>query len=341
MAAETEIEDVVRRFLNKVKLSGSNNLMAVCPFHTRDDGSPERNPSFAISVTTGLFFCHSCKARGNLRQFLDAMGVSKQAIQNQYGLLLAETARAMPIPRNPTKARRITDEDPLPESFLGLFNFCPMDLLAEGFTEETLQLFDIGFDAYNMRITFPLRDMAGSLVGVSGRAVSNNSRRYKVYDAEYSHWDLPMRRTEMSEVLWNADRVYPEVYFGRDVPLVVVEGFKACMWVHQAGIKNVVALCGSYLKEGQQWLLEHLGGVVYIMLDNDDSGHSGAQQAGAALSQSLKVRMVTYRSSAKQPTDLDPLEVVEAISQAEEYYLWAMKNGLSPTRKKEQDNGFW
>ena len=342
MSIETEIGDVVRNYLDKVKPSGSENLMAVCPFHTRADGSPERTPSFAISITTGLFLCHSCKARGNLRQFLKAMGVSNVALRKQYGLLLDSTSQQTrsAMVHNPAIPKRATESEPLPESFLGIFDKCPLDLVQEGFTEETLQAFDVGFDDYHMRITFPLRDLAGRLMGLSGRTVTDNPRRFKVYDSEYEHWGLPMRKVHMGEILWNADRVYPEVYFGRDIPLVVVEGFKACMWVHQAGIKNVVALCGSYLKDGQRWLLEHLGGVVYVMLDNDDSGQSGAQQVGAALSQSLKVRMVTFRSSAKQPTDLAANEIPEALDKAEEFYSWSIRTGHSPL-KKDSDNGIW
>lgn len=338
MSTETEIAEVVKRHLNKVKPSGPENLMAACPFHTKADGSQEHTPSFAISTVTGLYLCHSCKVRGNFRQFLRAMGVSNKAMREQYGLLLDATAASTPVKQNPSKTRRATESEPLPESFLGIFDKCPLSLLDEGFTEETLQAFDVGFDDKSMRITFPLRDMAGRLMGISGRTVTRSGYpRFKVYDKEYEQWGLPMRKISMGEILWNVDRVYPAVYFGKDVPLVVVEGFKACMWVHQAGIKNVVALCGSYLKEGQQWLLEHLGGVVYVMLDNDDSGQSGAQQVGAALSQSLKVRMVHFRSSAKQPTDLDPQEVVQSIDQAEEYYTWAIRTGHSPTRKKEYD----
>jgi DNA primase len=337
MSVEADIAAIARRYLHNVKPSGPENLMATCPFHTRPDGSPERTPSFAISVVTGLYFCHSCKARGNLRQFLKAMGVTPFAMRNQYSYLLEAASKATPAPRNPTKMRPATDSEPLPESFLGLFDRCPLDLVSEGFSEEVLQEFDVGFDEKHLRITFPLRNLTGQLVGISGRDVTDRSpRRYKVYDKEYEEWGLPARKTEMSEIIWNIDRVYPDVYFGVGVPLVVVEGFKACMWVYQAGIKNVVALCGSYLKDGQQWLLEHLGGVVYVMMDNDDSGQSGAHEIGAALSQSLKVRMVTFRSSAKQPTDLDPQEVVQAIDQAEEYYLWAIKNGLSPTRRRSE-----
>jgi DNA primase len=326
MSVDTEIMDLAQRYLDKVKSSGSGELTAVCPFHTKADGSPERNPSFYMSTTSGLFFCHSCKAKGNLRHFLKAMGVSTPALRTQYGHLLDAAAKEAPSKTDPTRKRVVTTEEPLPESLLGIFDKCPLDLIKEGFTEETLQEFDVGFDEQHMRITFPLRDLAGRLVGISGRTVVGNPRRYKIYDSEYKAWGLPMRQVpKMGEILWNADRIYPEVYFGRDVPLVVVEGFKACMWLHQAGIKNVVALCGSYLKEGQQWLLEHLGGLVYIMLDNGDAGATGAQQCGAALSKSLKTRMVFFRESANQPTDLGQEEIVEALGKADDYYLWAMK----------------
>jgi DNA primase len=325
MSATTEVGAVVRQYLDKVKTTGSENLMAVCPFHRRTDGAPERTPSFAISIRTGLYFCHSCKEAGNFRQFLQRVGVTSYAIKTQYGVLLDEIARNAPAPRNPTRQYHATDAEPLPESLLGLFDYSPIDLIKEGFTEQTLAAFDVGFDEKHMRITFPLRNMKGELVGLSGRSVLEYERRFKVYDMEYASWGLSPRKTSMADVLWNIDHVYPQVYFGKEEPIVVVEGFKGCMWLHQAGIRNVVALCGSYLKEGQRWLLEHLGGVVYVMLDNDQAGKSGTLQVGKTLARSLKTRIITYRETAKQPTDLSHEEVHAAFDNAQEYFLWNIK----------------
>ena len=318
-----EVQRLAERFLTRVKRTGSENLMAACPFHTRADGSPERHPSFAISLVTGLYFCHSCKEKGNLRQFLQAMQVAPVVIRNEYGILLDAVARYSPKPRNPTQCRCAIDTEYLPNSFLGLFDYIPVTLLEDGFTEQTLSHFEVGFDSYHQRVTFPLRDMQGNLLGISGRSVDPNAfRRFKVYDREYAQWRHPNRTTNMADVIWNLHNVYAQTYRQVHAPLVAVEGFKACMWVHQAGFPNVIALCGSYLKEGQQWLLEHLGPEVYLMLDNDKAGRDGTTQAAEALYSSLPTNIVSYRESAKQPTDLRPEEIRCALDSAQSYIRW-------------------
>jgi DNA primase len=326
MQAATEIEEVVRRYLHKVKAGGSENIMAVCPFHlSRKTGGPEQHPSFAISTRTGLYFCHSCKEKGNLRQFLLAMGVSNTALHKQFGLLLEATSKNIEPPSDPTRFREATDAGPLPEGFLGLFESVPQEMLDIGFTEETLRRFDIGFDEVHQRITFPIRDYVGTLIGVSGRSVEKDAaRRYKIYDVEYEHWGLPKRRINMADVLWNVDMVYPHVYFRTGAPLVLVEGFKAAMWLYQAGVHNVVALGGSYLKDGQQRIIEHLGCETYVMLDMNDAGKRGTDQIGKMLSRSLPTRVVTYRDES-QPSDLAPYEILEALDNSTEYFHWLLQ----------------
>jgi DNA primase len=327
MAAVEEVLEIATRLLSKVKRSGSDNIMAVCPFHLKENGQPERTPSFALSLTTGLYFCHACHAAGNLRQLLRSCGVSVHGIERQYGPIFTELEKARPKSgpiAHPTKLV----QEPLPEYILGLFDKCPLDLVDEGFLESTLRDFDIGFDDWHMRITFPLRDFAGRLIGISGRTVTDHPKRYKVYDHEYLTWDIPPRTLHKGGILWNADRIYPAVYFGYRQPVVVVEGFKACMWLHQAGIRNVVALAGSYLTNDQRWILEHLGGVIYVMLDNDEAGIKGAQQVASSLMQSRPVKLVQYRNTAKQPTDLDPEEITQAISLAEDYQVTTIKKRI-------------
>lgn len=328
MPVDTEVFSIVSNILGKVKRSGSDNVMAICPFHQKSNGQPERTPSFALSLTNGLYFCHSCHASGTLRHLLRACGVNEYRIERQYGPIFEELAKARPKPGPGIQPPKF-DQEPLPDYFLGLFDKCPIDLVDEGFLESTLREFDIGFDDWNMRITFPLRDFTGQLVGISGRTVVDHPKRYKVYDYEYSTWNMPPRQLKKGGILWNADRVYPAVYFGYREPLVVVEGFKACMWLHQAGIRNVVALAGSYLTQNQRWILEHLGGTVYVMLDNDSPGKKGTEQVAASLTQSAQVKLVHYRETAKQPTDLDPDEIIRSISLAEDYHIWTIKEGIN------------
>lgn len=330
-----EVRSVVDRYLSNVRSSGPTNVLATCPFHRHKDGSPERTPSFAMSLETGLFLCHSCKEKGNLRQFLLAVGVSRTTVDKQYGLLIDELTKLAPPKRIITQLPQNTYE-PLPESLLGLFDYLPLDLINKGFTESTLRAFDVGFDKANNRITFPLRDLRGRLVGISGRSVVDSYNRFKIYDVEYTQWGLPIRKTSLFGLLWNVDRLYTELYFGTNQSIVVVEGYKACMWVHQKGIRNVVALCGSHLNEGQQWVLEHLGVPVYLMLDNDRAGRDGTKSAAKALGRSLPTYIVRYDGA--QPDVLSEEEINKAVSSAQESHLWLIEESQKEDKRWHMEN---
>ena len=327
MDVSSEIREVANKYLNKVKPSGPENIMAVCPFHTKGDGRPENTGSFAMSVVTGLWFCHSCHEAGNLHTFLRNIGVSPVTVDRFFKPLLEELNAKH---RNGKVDRRciqiVIDDNPLPDSILGLFEYCPVGLLEEGFTEETLRLFDVGYDQKNDRVTFPIRDLLGHLVGISGRGSSEWGARYKVYAKnEYDAWNIPPRNTQKSDFVWNADRVYPRAYFNSEPIIIpIVEGFKACMWLHQAGFKNTVALMGSWMSAPQKTILERMGGDYYLFLDNDKAGQNAYQFVSRSLASSLSsVRIVQYEG--KQPTDLSPTEIQRAIELAPKFHQWALR----------------
>jgi DNA primase len=317
-----EVREIADAYLDRVKSSGSENIMAICPFHRKADGSYERNPSFAMNTSSGLWFCHSCKSHGNLRTFLSSLGVSPLIIDRRYKAVIEEVARHRPRPPDHLRPKLLSD-DPLPESLLGIFDKCPVALEEEGFSDETMQAFDVGFDDLHMRITYPLRDLSGSLIGISGRTVIDENPRYKTYDDEYHAWDLPARTLDKRTVLWNIHELYPSALFGGLESITLVEGFKACMWLWQAGIKTVAALLGSYMSTEQQWILEHMGVPVYLMLDNNAAGEKGRDYIAPILAKSLSVRIVEYEE--EQPSDVPPDQVLPAISQAKDYYLWAIE----------------
>ncbi len=307
--------------------------MAICPFHVKSDGTPERKPSFAMNLSSGLYFCHACHAKGNLFTFLRDVGLSRSVIENQYRFLINQTQRFMPATPDPLKP--IVFELPqVDEAVLGLLDYCPIELVNAGFSPKTLQHFEVGYDRWHLRITYPLRDLKGRLVGISGRNPSGGAPKYKVYTQEYTTWGIPpAAEPDKRAILWNADKVYPEVYFGRpnDSVVVVVEGFKACMWVYQAGITNVVALLGTYLSWEHKWLLERLGSPVYLFLDNDSPGRSGTIKAADALAGSLPVHVVNYPDRLSeveeaQPDDCLPEEVLEQVASAPSYLKWLMQH---------------
>ena len=58
------ILELARTRLQKVKKSGPENIMAICPFHRKSDGSEEHNGSFSMNKYNGLWYCHSCRCIG-------------------------------------------------------------------------------------------------------------------------------------------------------------------------------------------------------------------------------------------------------------------------------------
>jgi DNA primase len=326
------ILDIAHEHLRRVKPSGNENIMAVCPFHSKANGQDEKNPSFSMNIYSGLWYCHSCHCRGNLYTFLRDLGMPRADIEFHFKDALEEAAKwlpAKPYTMNPIEPVK---GEPLEESFLGLFDFCPQLLIDEGFSQEVLRKFDIGFDEKHMRITFPLRDLRGRLVGISGRSVNGTEPRYKVYDWEYKDFGLPERRTEKRALLYNAHSILPQFALEHDPGsryVVVVEGFKATLRVAQAGIHNVVALLGSYMANEQQWVIERLGCPVLLMLDNNDAGRRGQLDAGKRLVKSIP-RLYVVGYSTPQPSDLHLQAIPDALLGAQPFVSWFLQQSLQP-----------
>lgn len=318
--AREQVLSICKQYLKKPKRSGNDNIMALCPFHDNVN-----TPAFAMSVSTGLWFCFGCHARGNLFSFLKLMGLGQARIKRDYQILLDDLGKAMG-PRFDPSRPGVREVEPLDESLLGVFNQCPLGMIEEGFSEEILQQFEVGFDDLHQRITFPLRDLEGRLVGISGRATFPTSMRYKVYDKEYEDFELPARQTNKSIVLWNAHNVFPAIHHQRRAFVVVVEGFKACMRVAEGGITNVVALLGSTMTDHQKWILSHLGAEIYLMLDNNKAGQDGTKYIGSTLGPSLGVRIVKY--DQEQPSDIPASDIPSVVSNNVDYYAWRVHNVL-------------
>lgn len=321
-----DLRQAAQQYLKKVRPTGNENVMAICPFHRKADGSEEKGASFAMNIYNGLWFCHSCHARGNLYTFLRDIGLSRADIEFRYKALIEEAEHHAPQRADPLHPIEPTKEL-LDESFLGLFDFCPQLLLDEGYPEELLRKFSVGFDEKHQRITFPLRDLRGRLCGISGRSVDGKEPRYKVYDKEYLAFGLPERKTEKRALVWNMHDVLIQLDFEKDPGarfVVVVEGFKAVMRVAQSGISGVVGLLGSHMAQEQQWALEGLGCPVLLMLDNNPAGRKGQHDAAMRLLKTVQ-RLHVVEYAGDQPSDLSTQDIVTAVSTAPTINTWLLK----------------
>ena len=63
-------ESLYSSYIDRFKVSYNGiEATGLCPFHN------DRQPSLSMSMVTGLYYCHSCSAKGNAYQFATLMNV--------------------------------------------------------------------------------------------------------------------------------------------------------------------------------------------------------------------------------------------------------------------------
>lgn len=317
---EQEVREIAEEYLENVKPSGSENIMASCPFHDTD--TPERGLSrtFSMSLVKGLFHCFSCGESGNLRTFLRKLGVRGKELHNKYGFIINKLRENHPLANK--KKKKATQIPLIEERVLGVFDYLPEELLEAGFWPETLNHFDVGYDQHWDRITYPVRDLTGGLVAIYGRRKDSNNK-YLPYGRELEQWGVfGAAPPPVGQLLWHADIVAPEVMLSkRWEPVILTEGYKGCMWVWQCGYRRVVHSFGSDLTKEQAKIITKLGTEVIIMYDGDQAGDWGALKAGYELRKSMKVRVADLMHG-HQPDDLDIEDVEEVLDCSEIFEKW-------------------
>jgi DNA primase len=287
-----------------------------CPFHK---GGEESSPSFYVNIDTGISYCHTCHEWWWLRRLLHLMGARGR--EQRLASDLTDSARP------PTQQRDwARDTIILPEALLGVFHRCPESLLDNGFDMATLRRHEVGVDLTHQRITYPLRDLQGNLVGISGGRTGDwQWPKYLFYNRDHlkpflPDTPLPENVPEKSALLWNGHRVWASAYHGdNEDPIVVTEGYKACLWVIQSGFPTTVAIMGSYMSRFQRNILAHFQNKIVLFLDKDDAGIDGTQKAwGSLKKEGADINVAAYPEHLEhgQPDDLGPEEVAQAITNA-------------------------
>jgi len=329
------IEEVVREVapsaLDGAQISTAY-VMVKCPFH---GGGGERTPSCSLSRFKPVFFCHGCSTGGHISRYLRQIGASKEfakssieKVDYDYSEFGDGTGRKSLYSG---KVNRFRGEFILDDDILDGWRLRPQALFHAGFKERTLRHFEVGVDHSRARITFPLRNLYGELVGVSGRTMVENTEgpRYKIYSAkDLESFGVPAEYTTQSiksALLWHAHLVYPICFRSRE-PIIICEGFKATMWVWQAGLHNVVALVGAHLSKLQAELLARTASEVILFLDNNTAGHAGTHKAAELLLSKNITKVAQYPDLRQQPDALTDAEVHHAVKASVPYSRWRLKN---------------
>lgn len=281
-----------------------------CPFHKE---GKETSPSARINLDTGLMFCHGCHRGWNLRSLLKQLGVGRDSIELELAgvdLQDSDSAVLAPAPLY------------LPESILAAFHACPTALLRDGFTKATVEDFDVGWDRVHRRIVFPVRDYLGRLVGLQGRTRYGKARYVAYKDELEAVVDHEILTVKTHNHVWALERCYALGFYGELPELIIVEGQKKAMWLYQHGWEHSVALYGSYMTDEQHRLLSRLNiRRLVIMTDDDPAGHDCRDALVDAFVGRCHIVIPRYPKGKTQPDELDPRELREMISQAEEQLI--------------------
>lgn len=121
----------------------------------------------------------------------------------------------------------------------------------EGLTCNTQREFGVGIDVRSERITFPIHNSSGELIGVKGRYCGTD----KTIEDRYKYlYILPCNK---SLEFFNLHRAMPEIKRKNEV--LIVEGAKTVMFLHQWGYKNAISIEGDSLSDTQVGILKSLG----------------------------------------------------------------------------------
>jgi DNA primase len=326
------VDQIAQENLRLVRIK-EDFVSAACPFHKEGQ---ESHPSFWISRETGKWGCFSCPALGScLKWLLKELGLKSLKIE----AILEDAERDAVKNEGVFKAKArlrarksFKGEHTLPDALLGVFDWMPNELVEQGFDPKILKEHDVGYDKRNDRITFPIRDLFGNLLGISGRATRPGEQpKYLVYNGrhesggktvngELGEWYPDYSNEGVRDHLWRMDKCYQRINRSNTEQLIVVEGYKACLWMVQQGWTNTVALMGARLSPAQERIIRSLGPETFVLLDNNYAGKSGSEKICQTLAVgSFPVYRCHYPSQYDedtQPDDLDEQELNAVLSNA-------------------------
>jgi DNA primase catalytic core len=292
------ILSVVENFI-KLKKAGTN-YKACCPFHN------EKTASFSVNPAKGIFKCFGCDKGGNAIEFIKEHEnvVFKEAVEIGAKILNVSFEWKKSINFDEAKYRHeeslkvacsiiekffleqvhhkeaqgyIKERNlAIPEN--GSFNigYAPKGnaLLAHarnnGLKSEILE--EIGvlkssenglYDFFRNRLIFPVSNSRGQTIAFAGRDLSDNPKvKYLntpescIYTKGNELYALNVARFAIN----SEDRAF------------IVEGYSDVLRMHDIGITNTVATCGTALTHAQAKLLKRYTNKATLIFDGDAAG---------------------------------------------------------------------
>ncbi len=172
----------------------------------------------------------------------------------------------------------------------------PDEMLATGIVQRSRDNPDRLYDRFRRRITFPLADRRGRILGFGARAIGPDQKPKYVNSS-----DGPVYHKGRHLFAAHLARKHA----ARTGEVILCEGYTDVIALHQAGLENAVGLMGTALTPDQVGALGKLAPSVILALDADRAGREAMLLAAQlARGSGLNLRVVLL------PDGMDPADLL-------------------------------
>jgi DNA primase len=134
-----------------------------------------------------------------------------------------------------------------------------------------------GGERFSGRITFPISDRRGRIVGFGARALGDEHPKYlnspetKIFNKRDLLYGFP----QVAEAI------------RKERAALIVEGYTDVLMLYQSGIKNAVATLGTATTPAHLRMLSGYADRIYLLFDPDEAGERATQKARAAAKEAI------------------------------------------------------
>ncbi|MGQ9633487.1 MAG: DNA primase [Bryobacteraceae bacterium] len=358
LKSSVDIVKVAGEYVRLKRAGGGPRWVGLCPFHT------EKTPSFSVHQTHQFYKCFGCGAGGDVIRFImeierlsffeavkllaerhgipmperreapDAESRLRSAVLRMHEIAGRTFREALEAPAGAGArqylARRGISLTIAAEFGLGFAERSGQELFRrlqrEGFEEQQLEASGLvlrrqdggGFyDRFRNRLMFPIHSESGKIIAFAGRALSAEDEPKYLNSPETPVYTK-------SRVVYNLHRAKDEIR--KCGYSVLVEGYMDVIGLHAAGIRPVVASCGTALTNWQVRSLRRHASEVIVNFDPDEAGGNATERSiQLLLEESAQVRVLELEGG------LDPDEYVkksgvdvyrQKLERAPGYFIW-------------------
>jgi DNA primase len=325
LKSSIDIVKVAGEYVRLKRLGATANYKGLCPFHQ------EKTPSFNVNQTRQFYKCFGCGVGGDVIKFVQeieglSFWESAKMLAERHGVPLPKRSdysdveskqRGALMDMHAIAARLFQDNLRGPQGAEARAY-----LAKRGVSQEVIDAFELGYaepsgqvltrklsersfsaeqmevsglvrkrnegtgyyDNFRGRLMFPIHNESGKVIAFGGRAMNDEDQPKYLNSPE-----TPIYKK--TSVLYNLHRAREAVR--RSGRVVLVEGYMDVIGVYAAGVKEVVASCGTALTNGQVRTIHRHADTVVVNFDPDTAGANATEKAiQLLLDEGLHVRVV-------------------------------------------------